>query len=178
MLVKENTPEIETTHLRLRKIKEEDAQALFHIYKSESIKRYRPWLPFPNEKKAKEYIQKGMLKAYEKEIAYQYAIELKETQTVIGMMSIIGIVESLCHGEIEYAIAKEYWHQGYVKESLEALLEKAKENGFYRISAAQNTDMPHCGELMELVGMKYRYSFVLRKPEKVVLTYQYYQIDF
>ena len=178
MLKKENTPEIETDRLRFRKVIDQDASALIAIFKVDGTYRYRPWFPLASMVEAKNYIKKRIYPVYEKEVGYFYAIERKETNNIIGFLSIVGIDECLCKGEIEYGFLEDYWTGGYAQEAGIALLEKAKENGFSSISVSQNTMVPMCGRLMELMGMSYRYSIQMRKPGNVMTTYRYYQIDF
>lgn len=178
MLKRENTPEIETTRLRLRKVTLQDADALLAIYQVEGIHRYRPWIPFTTISQVKAYIKKRIYPVYQENLGYFYAIEDKLDHQVIGFISIVGIDENLCKGEIEYGLLKSYWDGGYAKEAGEAVLKKAKENGFASVSISQSTEVPYCGKLMELIKMRYRYSFQMRKPGKLMITYRYYQIDF
>ena len=57
-----NTPELETKRLILRKFSVQDTEALFSLYSDEEINTYLPWFPLRSLEEARTYRRKNMQK--------------------------------------------------------------------------------------------------------------------
>lgn len=80
----ENTPELITERLILRKFTEEDREALYEILKDEEVKRFLPGFPTASLKEAETFLQERYLDSYKKESGYQYAICLLGENRPVG----------------------------------------------------------------------------------------------
>lgn len=85
---------------------------------------------------------------------YQWAIVLKETQEVIGTLSIVHMNEKINSVCIGYCIGSRFWKKGYVSEAFEKvirfLFEDVKVN---RIESHHDVNNPASGRVMQKCGM-------------------------
>ena len=85
---KENTPELITERLILRKFTEEDREALYEILKDEEVNRFLPWFPAASLTAAETFLKEHYLDSYKKESGYQYAICLKGENRPVGYIGV------------------------------------------------------------------------------------------
>lgn len=176
---KENTPVIHTDRLTLRKFTFDDVDDMFLIYTDEEVNRFLPWFPFKSEDETQNYLRENIFADYEKDIAYRYAVVLKETRRVIGYVSINGIDPVKACGDLGYGLRKEFWNRGLITEASRAVLERLKSAGFRSVTATHDVNNPGSGRVMEKSGMSYRYSYdELWQPKNFWVTFRLYQIDF
>jgi len=108
-----------TRRLILRKFKEDDFSAV-HSYAScaENI-LYLAWGP-NSEKETREFISRSIANAEKKPICnYEYAVVIKETDTLIGGC---GISPSGDKASLGWCLHRDYWKKGYCTELGTALL--------------------------------------------------------
>ena len=176
---KENTPSLETERLILRKFTDDDVEDMFLIYSDEEVNQFLPWFPFQTVQETRDYLYNNIFKEYAKDIAFRYAVVYKPTNQVIGYVSLGGIDEKNASGDLGYGLRKEYWNQGIITEASKAVLEKLKENGFQFITATHDVNNPKSGEVMQKLGMTYRYSYdEMWQPKNFMVTFKLYRIDF
>ena len=78
-----------------------------------------------------------------------------------------------------YALRKEFWHKGIVTEASKALVELLKKDGIPYITATHDKNNPRSGNIMQLLGMKYCYSFKEQwQPKNILVTFRMYQLNF
>lgn len=58
-----------------------------------------------------------------------------------------------------YALAKQYWRQGYASEACWAVVAQLREDGLPYITATHDVNNPRSGEVMKKIGMKYECSY-------------------
>lgn len=174
----ENTPELETERLVLRKFTQADIPDLFLIYGDEEVNRFLPWFPFSTETEAETFLRNELLVEYEKEVAYRYAIVLKEKGRAIGYVSLHGIDRETGGGDLGYGLRKEYRGRGIVAEASAAVLERLRQNGFHIITATHDVNNPASGRVMQKIGMRYSHSYDEQwQPKNFLVTFKLYQID-
>lgn len=154
------TCELETKRLLLRRFKRDDALMVFNNWTSdEEVTRYVAW---PTHRHVGETVKVliGWERAYEYLKTYQWAIVLKETQEVIGSISLFNIVtlhekeEAVC--EFGYCLSRKYWNQGITTEASFAVLAFAFETvGFTRVKARHDVLNVASGRVMQKLGMRY-----------------------
>lgn len=94
-----------------------------------------------------------------------WAIVPQDDGKVIGSISVVGMSNNMEKCEIGYCLAKSYWNQGIITESLEAMIKYLfNEIGFHRIQATHNIANVASGKVMLKSGMKYEGK--LRKYNK------------
>lgn len=83
-----------------------------------------------------------------------YAIRLKETNRLIGIILYFDETEESC--EIGYGLGSEYWHQGYATEAVKAFLAYLfREKRLKKIYASFFTGNDASKHVMEKCGMTY-----------------------
>ena len=83
-----------------------------------------------------------------------YAIRLKETDRLIGIVTYFDEAEGSC--EIGYGIGSSYWHHGYATEAVQAFIDWLfREKGLKKIYASFFTGNEASMHVMEKCGMVY-----------------------
>lgn len=174
-----NTPQLETERVILRKFNENDLDDVFTLYSDREVNEFLPWFPHESRDKSQAFLSNVLLKEYERPVAYCYAIELKENRKVIGFVILHGINSELAYGDLGYALRKEYWGQGLVAECCLAVVEQLKKDGFTYITATHDKNNLKSGRVMQKIGMQYKYSYVEQwQPKNIEVTFRLYQLNF
>lgn len=171
---RENTPELVTERLILRKFTEEDREALYEILKDEEVNRFLPWFPAASLEAVETFLKEHYLDSYKKESGYQYAICLKGENRPVGY---IGVSMEESH-DLGYSLRKEYWNQGIVTEAGRAVIEQARKDGIPYLTATHDVKNPASGAVMEKLGMSYQYSYEeFWQPKNFLVTFRLYQLN-
>ena len=154
--------DINTDRLVLRKFTFDDAQMLFENYGcDEDNTKYMLWKNYKSVDDAKKSIE-YYINCYEENSTFrQYAIELKSTKELIGQIS-FDLSKRHHFAEIAYVLGKKYQRQGYMKETIDALVDYLfNEIGCNRISAEVMIDneasinlLKKCGFIVEGIERK------------------------
>lgn len=150
-----NTPTLETERLILRKFTEKDLEALFLILKDEEVNKFLPWFPVKNMTETEKFYKERYAAKYAEPLGYSYAICLKSDNFPIGY---IGVDSGDAH-DLGYGLRKEFWHRGITAEAGKAIIEQVKQDGFPYITATHDINNHRSGNVMQRLGMKYRYSY-------------------
>ncbi len=171
----ENTPELRTERLILRKFNENDIEALFNIHRDEDVNRFLPWFPLRSVEEARDFFERNYAEVYKKPRGYKYAICLKSDNIPIGYIN-IGMDEP---HDLGYGLCKEFWHRGIVREAAKAVAEQAKTDGLKYITATHDVKNPRSGNVMKSIGMKYKYSYEEQwQPKDITVIFRMYQLNF
>lgn len=84
----ENTPEIRTSRLLLRRFTPEDAEAFYQIMSDKEVNTFLPWFPIQSLEEAAAFLQEKYLKSYEKPEGFRYAVCLLNENVPIGYVNI------------------------------------------------------------------------------------------
>ena len=150
---------IETERLILRLFTKEDINALFAIFSDKDVNTFLPMFPLRNMEEAKEY-----LRYIEEYAGYYYAICLKENniQPRFGLL-----------------YREKFWHKGFCTEACRAMVGMLRQAGIPYITATHDVNNPRSGNVMQAIGMTYRYSYEeLWQPKNVLVTFRMYQLNF
>lgn len=110
-------PDIETKNLLLRRMDYKDIDDLFEMRKDPRMNEYTDAKLDENPVETKEYIDK-MNKGIDDNRWIIWAIEHKESNKVIGSISIWNLNSEENNGELGYGIIPDYQGQGLMKEAL------------------------------------------------------------
>lgn len=156
MLTHKGTKVIETERLFLRPAVREDAEAIFRNWTSDpEVTKYLTW-PTHENLEITQWVVGSWLQGYEKNNFYQWLIEPKDLGQPIGTISVVDHNDRIEKCEIGYCIGKAWWHQGFVSESLNAVIRFLfNEVGMNRIEAKHDTNNPNSGHVMKKCGMKF-----------------------
>ena len=150
------TKTIEAKRLILRRLREEDAEAMFRNWASDpEVTAFLTW-PAHTSVEVTKGLLKSWVKEYEKNDYYQWGIELKSLGEVIGTISVVGMKESIEMMHIGYCIGRAWWHQGIMTEALDAIITYLfTEVQCNRIESRYDVRNPHSGDVMKKCGMTF-----------------------
>jgi ribosomal-protein-alanine N-acetyltransferase len=142
---------IETEHLILRKPRKEDASAIHTAYAQDpEITRYLTWRPNKDLEETAHHVELA-LSLWDEGKAYSYAITLKSSDSVIGMIALHP--ENFRVG-IGYVLARPFWGRGYMTEAARAVTNWLLEQpDVYRVFAICDVENPASARVMEKAGM-------------------------
>lgn len=173
--MKQNSPEMVTDRLILRKFSRKDLPDLFKIFSDKEVNEFLPMFPLKSLEEAQVFFEKEYLEAYKQPSGYKYAICLKADNKAIGYVNLT----SDDSNELGYGLLKEHWHKGIVSEACRAVIERAGKDGVLFITATHDINNPRSGSVMKALGMKYRYSYTEQwQPKNIPVTFRLYQLNF
>lgn len=116
---------LETERLILRRINENDYMAMFHNWASrEECSRFLPWPPAKDSEAYKARVS-SWIENYEDKLYFQWVIEMKATQEVIGIINLHNVDEVCQSAETSYILTPGYWGKGIMTEALKCVLKFA-----------------------------------------------------
>jgi ribosomal-protein-alanine N-acetyltransferase len=131
----ETLPTINTSRLSLRTISTEDVDDFFAVYSNPEVMRYWSTLPLPNREAAEEQIS-GIHEGFKRHELLKWGIALRDGDTLIGSVTLFHPDFTHRRAEIGYALGRAHWGQGYMKETLTAVINYAFDVlEFHRIEA-------------------------------------------
>ena len=134
---------LETDRLILRRYCKEDLQDLYEYLSDEEVVMHEPYKPM-NMTEVQENLE------WRISTDEMIAVELKKNKKMIGNVYLGNReFESL---EIGYVFNKEYWGNGYARESCAALMKMAFAEGVHRIFAECDPDNLGSWKLLENLG--------------------------
>lgn len=149
------TPILETERLLLRPFRLEDARGAFECWESDpDVAKYMFWTSHNDIEKTKEWLTFEMGQI-EKEAWYRFALELKDTNELIGT-ALIYYEEEVESWEIGYNLGKRYWGKGYTTEAMKKVIEFAVESlNISEIVGRYAKENPASGNVMKKLGFQY-----------------------
>ena len=150
------TKRLETKRLILRRIELTDATDMYQNWASDDeVTRYLVWPSHRSKAVTYDYI-KSLQKEYENEHYYNWGIQLKEINQLIGTITVGHCKEKVKSAHIGYALGKKWWGQGIMTEALKAiicfLMEEVEVN---RIDSRHDPMNPASGRVMFKCGLIY-----------------------
>lgn len=145
---------IETNRLILRKFKITDAENIFKNYGSDpNVTKYFSWQTHKDIKDSEDIINLW-ISNYEDNSVYNWGIELKEINEVIGNISVIKLDNTNKSCEIFYCIGSKYWNKGITTEAFQNIINYLfKEVEINRICAKHDIENIASGEVMKKCKM-------------------------
>ena len=150
------TQRIETERLILRQFSEDDADAMYRNWASDSeVVKYLTWPAHADVDVSREVL-KDWVSSYMQKDYYQWAIVLKENgNDPIGSISAVKMNDDIDMVHIGYCIGKPWWHQGIVSEALRAVMDFFFDQvGANRIESRYDPRNPNSGKVLQKAGMQ------------------------
>ncbi len=170
-----NTPALKTERLILRKFTERDMEALFFILRDEEVNKFLPWYPVKDMEETRKFYVEKYAAEYAQPQGYAYAVCLEEDNFPIGYIK----VDMEEHHDFGYGLRKEFWHKGIITEAGKAVVEQVRKDGLPYITATHDRNNPRSGNVMQKVGMTYRYSYEEQwQPKNFPVIFRMYQLNF
>ncbi len=147
---------IETKRILLRKIKEQDAEAIFNLASHPEVIKHTAALELVKTKEDAVALINLMMERYEMDLPTRWAMVDKASNMVIGICGFVAYNSSFCRGEIGYALNYEYWGKGFATEAAQAVIQFGFEHmNLNRIEATVDPDNHGSVHVIEKVGMKF-----------------------
>jgi ribosomal-protein-alanine N-acetyltransferase len=128
-------PTIDAGRVVLRWLTEDDVPALYRIFSHPEVMRYWSTEPFADQAAAADYLAQ-IRRCYAERSLFQWGVARKDGDGVIGTCTLSSLSPKHHRAEIGYALARERWGRGYMREALPALLRFAfRTLGLNRIEA-------------------------------------------
>lgn len=118
---KTKIPQLETSRLILRTIKRKDAKNVFDYAQDQALSKYVFWQPHQSIRDSKRFI-KDTIKQYQQPNKFMWAIELKDQNIMIGTCGVMRYYQENKTIEIGYALNPKFQNKGYMKESLQTII--------------------------------------------------------
>jgi RimJ/RimL family protein N-acetyltransferase len=147
--------ELETERLRLRRISVDDAEFIMALLNEPSFMRYIGDKQVRNLDDARQYILNGPVASYERHGFGLLLVELRDSQTPIGMCGLLKRDE-LPDPDIGFALMPDFWNNGFAFEAAAAVLQDAREQMRpQRLLAITSLDNDASIKLLERLGFKF-----------------------
>ena len=170
--------EIETERLRLRRLKEDDAEDVFYsVTSSENVARYVTWHAHTDISETVAYIG-YCIDDYKNLHCYRWGIELKETGALMGIIDVVGYNEG--EPEIGYILGESYWGHGYMTEACRAVVKYLLfEEDFKTIYAEAHKDNIGSNRVIEKCGFHFikEYNRPQSQSKPEIVTVNAYRIN-
>jgi [ribosomal protein S5]-alanine N-acetyltransferase len=145
----------DTERLKLRPLDVGYSQIIEELAGEYDVAKTTLTIPHPYPKDSARNFIENVLDAENKGELVIFAITLKETEKLIGMIN-IKLSSRHSRGELGYWIGKPFWGEGYGTEAAKFVLEFGfKELKLNKVYAQSFTDNPGSWRVMEKIGLKY-----------------------
>lgn len=150
------TKRLETERLILRQAILEDAKPMYENWaKDPEVTAFLTWPPHSSVDVSRVVLE-NWVACYQDQNYYQWMIVLKELDEPIGSISVVSLNDLVASAEIGYCIGRNWWHQGIMTETLQAVMDFLFEDvGMNRVEAKHDINNPNSGAVMRKCGMKY-----------------------
>jgi RimJ/RimL family protein N-acetyltransferase len=146
---------LETERLLLRPLTTDDAPFILTLLNEPSFLRFIGDKKVRNLEDARQYILTGPMASYQRHGLGLLAVELKASQTPIGMCGLLKR-EELPEPDIGFAYLPDFWGQGFAFEAAKAVMNDARESlKLNRVLAIVNPDNDASIKLLERLGLKF-----------------------
>jgi RimJ/RimL family protein N-acetyltransferase len=144
--------EISTPRLLLRPTTEADASAIFDGYATDPlVVRYLTWRAHASLEQSRQFAV-WCEQAWASGEAFPYAIVMRETGVMIGMLE-LRLSGHLV--ELGYVLARAEWGKGYMSETVKAAVDWClAQPQIFRVEALCDVDNRASARVMEKAGMK------------------------
>lgn len=145
-------PILESERLRLRMLHNTDAKPMFEYAQKENVTKYLLWDSPTSLRQTKQFIRRMIAKYLEGNLAW--AITLKDSGELIGMIDFVALDRTAGIAEIAYAVSDIYWGKGITTEATQMVIDYSfNELHLERISARCFAENIGSERVMQKVGM-------------------------
>lgn len=150
------TTQLQTNRLLLRRLSLDDAASMFNNWASDPcVTKHLTW-PTHKNIDVTITILKEWVDNYKYNNFYQWGIVLKESNELIGSISVVSIDENNKEVEIGYCLSRAWWNKGITTEALAKLIQFFfEEVKVDKIVAKHDINNPASGKVMIKNNMKH-----------------------
>lgn len=172
--IRMSTPTLITERLSIRRFTERDIDALHLIVADRATNEFLPWFPAETLEDTRRFYATRCADRYATGTGYTYAICLTKADRPVGYVTVDGRAPY----DLGYALRHEFWHRGIATEATRAVVAQAQADGLPYLTATHDRRNPRSGQVMQKLGMTYRYSYEeLWQPKNVLVTFRMYQLN-
>ncbi len=149
------TNTIETHRLILRRFRMEDAEDMFHHWASDpEVTRFLTWPAHPDLETTRKVLS-DWISRYPDSRFMNWAIEEKESGSVVGSIAVVLLHEETESADIGYCLSRSRWGRGIMPEALRAVIDYLFDSvRLRRVAACHDIRNPRSGRVMAKAGMK------------------------
>ena len=145
---------LESDRLVLRKLEPNDTRNIQSLANDKNITDNTLSLPYPYEIGVAETWINSVNTKGQNGIKLAYAITIKSSKELIGVVSFTDINKKFAKAEVGYWIGKKYWGNGFCTEAVKTLIDYGfNELGLNKITAHHMLKNPASGKVMLKSGM-------------------------
>ena len=167
-----------TERLVLRKLKKDDAEAMFKNWDSDpEVAKYTLWVAHENVEVTKKLVDTWLEEEKDGK-TIRFVITLKGSDEPIGAIDTVNFRDGL--PEVGYCLSRKCWGKGYMSEACKAFTDYLFELGYPKVLI--RADVRNVGSLkvIEKCGFKFTHEEFIEKrsearPESV--TVRWYELD-
>jgi RimJ/RimL family protein N-acetyltransferase len=147
--------ELLTERLRIRQFQADDTVAVHDYASDPEVVRYNTFGP-NSEEQTESYIEDMVTLAKTHFRGhFEWAVALKESETLIGSCSLVMGKPDPRQGEIGFVLNRNYWGHGYATEAAGAVLKHGfTDHGLHRIFARCQVENQRSIRVLERLGMR------------------------
>lgn len=119
-------PTIDADRISLRWISRDDVDALYRIFSNEEVMRYWSTPPLTDRDAAVDLLQ-DIHDGFGRQSMLKWGIALRADNALIGTTTLYNLDLGNRRAEMGYALSRDHWRRGYMREALQALLTYAFE---------------------------------------------------
>ncbi|HET8569732.1 MAG TPA: GNAT family protein [Candidatus Limnocylindria bacterium] len=147
-------PDIATERLLLRRMRMDDADAVFEYARDPDVARFTSWYPHSSVEDSRRFLE-WIVASYERGDGANWGIELRAERRFVGTIG-FGVSPTHRSAEVGYALARPLWGRGLVTEALVAVLDLAFGTvGLHRVIARCEPENTGSWKVMKKVGMTF-----------------------
>ena len=146
-------PTLETDRLRLRPVREDDAEAVFAAVSDPAVTQYLSWHEHFRLSESIAFVRWVIGESAEGRPA-QWAMETRADGRFIGLCGIVAVEPKHHRAEIGYWLGRRDWGQGYMTEALRETIRHGFDDlGMFRIEGFCLPENLASARVMERAGM-------------------------
>ena len=147
-------PTIRGERVALRWLRREDIGALFEIFSHPEVMRFWSSAPLADEDGAALLLDR-IHDCFQRRELFQWGLVLQRDNLVMGTCTLAQLDEEHRRAELGFALGREHWGNGYMREALAALLDFAfGELQLHRLEADVDPRNAASIHLLERLGFK------------------------
>lgn len=149
-----NLTTVETPRLLLRPMRLDDAEDMFAYASDPQVVRFTSWTVHQSIDDTLAFLRHAV-DAYQADRAAGWAVEHKADRRMIGTCGFIWWNQADAKAELGYALARDYWGQGYATEAASASVDFGFQSmRLHRIQAGCVAANTGSARVLEKIGMK------------------------
>ena len=110
-----------TTRLALRRISDDDVDAMFEVFSDAEVMRYWSTPPLADRAGAVELVNE-IHDSFARQVMLKWGVARRADDLLIGTTTLYNLDFDNRRAELGYALGRTHWGQGYMHEALQALL--------------------------------------------------------